>query len=113
MKTKNLILGLVALTFAIGSAFTSSKMVSNMYVKAYTSQANFQEGIISCVNTGQTCEDVTSVPNVRCGVTIPLQSSTTVVTDKTYKNSNCTTQVKETSSHAPLSGITPVYALAE
>jgi hypothetical protein len=56
MKTKNLVLGLLAVVFAVGSAFTSVKLTSvaaHVKIKTSASQPNFDcEAIGFCEDTG-------------------------------------------------------------
>lgn len=111
MNLKNQILGFVAFTFAVGSAFVSASLTGTIYVKAYTSQANFEEGIVHCVNTGETCEDRVA-PGIRCSVQVNTQTSGYVTTSNTYKDGLCTQQILETTTTLPASGIM-VYDLAE
>jgi hypothetical protein len=55
MKTKHVVLGLVAFVFAIGSAFTSSTLATTAFIKVrYSTQP---VGTFTCVNTGLSCSD--------------------------------------------------------
>jgi hypothetical protein len=111
MKIKNIVLGFMAFTIAIGSAFASLTLERTLFVKVYSNQTDFEENIVTHISTSVSCED--TPPGFRCAVMIPLQSSSLEITDKTYKNKACSSPVFTTTFSTPLSGITPVYALAE
>lgn len=109
MKIKNLILGLAAFAIAIGSAYASLTVASNIFVKVYATQQDFINGIITCHNTQKACQDIAS--GIRCQVSVPTTVSGAVITNKTYKTT-CTAPIWEGTATLPVSTIT-VYALAE
>jgi hypothetical protein len=104
MKTKNLLLGLIAFVFAIGSAFASLLAPAEIWVKARRTCA----GIISCVNTEVTCANAGAV---RCKVQLPVQQGNNT-TSKTYKNSSCTLPIFRPDAGTSISSV-EVCELAE
>lgn len=87
MKTKNVVLGLLACIIAMGSAFASLTAPVTLYVRGYTSPANFEEGIVHCINTGETCNE--GAPGIACGVYIYTMLHSWDVTHETHKDPLC------------------------
>jgi hypothetical protein len=104
MKTKNLLLGLIAFVFAVGSAFASLLAPANIWVKARLTSG----GSITCVDTQVTCANSGAV---RCTVTVPVQQGSGV-TSSTYRNSGCTVAIFRPESGTSNSSV-PVFELIE
>ena len=84
MRTKNVILGLVAFVFAIGSAFTSIEFpAQTAYVWVKRQNQNFQ-----CLNSQRQCtSQATDSEICQIEVTIDIPSSSKIVS--AHLNSNC------------------------
>jgi hypothetical protein len=94
MKTKSLVLAIVAFTFAIGAAVASTFAAQNIFVKV----RYFSGGPQVCLDTQFQCNELTGGT---CQVTIPLQTGSDVAsntgTKKTYK-ATCATVLHSSSS---------------
>lgn len=72
MKSKNAILGLLAVVFAVGSAFASYDLATTAFIKVrYSTQS---PGQFTCVNTGRTCSDAPT--GLSCVITVSDLSAT-------------------------------------
>lgn len=95
MKTKNVMLGIIAVVFAVGSAFASFLSPSAIRVKARV----VENGVITCVNTQAICNDP---GNFVCKVTLAVEEGPSTTT-KTYKDASCTVPLTNTTANAVLS----------
>lgn len=104
MKTKNISLGILAAMLAIGTAFASSLTPKPIRVKARVTES----GPISCIATNVACNDPGAFA---CKVQLNATTGPDV-TSKTYKDSNCSVNLTNTTANSVLS-TTEVYELVE
>jgi hypothetical protein len=92
MKTKSLILGLLAFVFAIGSAFTSASVAQRAWIKAKPSLAGDP---ITCIDSGVDCNGTAANPV--CKIKVFQTKTNTLVTVNAYQSeTDCEVQLHDT-----------------
>jgi hypothetical protein len=87
MKSKNLILALVAIVFAVGSAFTSVDLVSPVKIR----YQQIQNGAWACQTVSRNCTNESD--GVTCTIDVLLSSGATKAA-KARDNEDCPTILK-------------------
>jgi hypothetical protein len=97
MKSKNVMLGLMAIVFAVGSAFTSESLVTNDPAYVWIKRQNLDW---ECVNSGKTCSNDAEETQI-CQIEVVKDFGLGTELVNAHKNANCDVTTLKTDSEIP------------